>query len=88
MLNADYGVMGAALILVIYMLREHRAVQAFVGAGMTHSPVSCAFSFILINMYNGERGFIKGKVFKYVFYAAYPVHILLIWLIRKNTFGY
>ena len=45
-------------------------------------------AFIPINLYNGKRGFIRGKVMKYAFYAAYPVHIMIIYLIRKETVGF
>ena len=87
-INADYGVLGAALILVMYALRGHKAAQAFIGAGMMSQPIPCALAFVPINMYNGERGFIRGKIFKYLFYALYPGHILLIWYLRRTFFGY
>lgn len=35
-------------------------------------------ALIPINMYNGKRGRLN---LKYVFYAFYPVHLLIIWLI-------
>ncbi len=87
-LNADYGLNGVALILAIYLLREHKPAQALVGCCLVSSHIPAAVSFVFINMYNGERGFIKGKVFKYVFYLIYPAHILLIWFIRSRTVGY
>lgn len=33
---------------------------------------------IVIFLYDGTRGFIRGKTAKYAFYAVYPVHLLLI----------
>ena len=39
-------------------------------------------AFIPINMYNGQRGFIHGQVAKYLFYAFYPFHLFILWMIR------
>lgn len=36
----------------------------------------------VIACYDGTRGFIHGKVAKYGFYAFYPVHLLLIQLLK------
>lgn len=37
-----------------------------------------------ILLYNGERGFIKGCIAKYAFYAFYPVHLFVIWLLTAH----
>ena len=40
-------------------------------------------AFILILLYNGQRGFLKGNTLaKYAFYAFYPAHLAVIYLIR------
>ena len=39
-------------------------------------------AFAVIWLYNGERGFIRGKAWKYAFYAFYPVHLMLIYCLR------
>ncbi|WP_368230345.1 TraX family protein, partial [Blautia wexlerae] len=44
------------------------------------------FAFLSINMYNGERGFVKGKFLTYVFYWFYPVHIIILVILRKLLF--
>ena len=87
-LNADYGLGGFAFILVMYLLREEKILQAVVGTCIESGGWAAGLAFIPINLYNGKRGFIKGKVMKYAFYAAYPVHILIIYLIRKKTVGF
>lgn len=39
-------------------------------------------AMIPVNMYSGERGRMK---LKYFFYLFYPLHLLLIWFIRKSS---
>ena len=86
--NADYGVKGFGLILLLYLLREQKILQAVLGTCFLTSTWVGGLAFIPINLYNGERGFIRGRILKYAFYAAYPLHILVIWLIRGKTIGY
>ena len=87
-LKADYGLGGFAFILVMYLLREEKILQAVVGTCIESGGWAAGLAFIPINLYNGKRGFIRGKVMKYAFYAAYPVHIMIIYLIRRETAGF
>lgn len=87
-LDADYGWKGYLLILLLYLLAEQPVVQAFSGVTLLGWPVGVAFAFPLINLYNGKRGFVNGPAAKYAFYLFYPVHLTLLWLIRKYTIGY
>lgn len=51
--------------------------------------VSESFGFpaaILIMLYNGQRG--NYRIPKYVFYLFYPVHLIVLCLIRKALVGY
>lgn len=41
-------------------------------------------SFMLISMYNGKRG---RQAAKYLYYAFYPIHLLVIWAIGRLIFG-
>ena len=86
--NADYGVQGYCFILLMYILREKKAAQAVIGSCMLSIPNMVLLSFVPINMYNGERGFIKGRAVKYAFYAAYPVHIMILYIVRLKYIGY
>lgn len=83
-LNTDYGIKGVALIVLIYILRESPSIQVllsyFVLAGAGRMFALAAF--VPINMYNGERGFIKSKPMKFAFYVFYPAHILLLVAIK------
>ena len=87
-LNADYGLKGVGFIFAMYLLREKKIPQMFVSSAFLSGNIFYTFgvmsAFIPINLYNHERGFIRGKFWKYAFYAFYPVHMLILYLIKKN----
>lgn len=87
-LNADYGLYGIGLIIALYLLRSNRILQCITGCCFFAKPWKVAPAFALTGMYNGERGFIKSKPLKYIFYAAYPVHLMILYIIRLVLFGY
>jgi hypothetical protein len=84
--NADYGWKGYIFILIMYMLRTSAALQAIIGSCWLHYEWKACFAFIPINMYNGKRGFIKGKFAKYFFYVFYPLHITILVILRRILF--
>ena len=86
--GADYGCSGYGFILMMYILRENKLMQAIIGSCFLSSRWKAGLAFIPINLYNGERGFIKGKAAKYAFYAIYPVHMLILYFIRSISGGY
>ena len=82
--DTDYSWKGFGLVLIFYMFRGRPELQALFGI-----PLMCEYgitgilmAFAVIWLYNGERGFIKGKAWKYAFYAFYPVHLMLIYFLR------
>ena len=86
-LRADYGCIGYGFILMLYVLRRNRIVQAVVGTSLISGiQWMGGVAFIPINMYNHQRGFIKGNVSKYLFYAFYPLHLLLIYLYLRYLY--
>ena len=85
--NADYSYRGYIFIMIMYWLRNQRGAQALIGSAWLKYEWVAGFAFIPINMYNGKRGFIKSKVAKYAFYAYYPVHIMILFLIRYHLWG-
>lgn len=87
-LKADYGCSGFGFIIFLHITRKQNLVQAIVGSCFLSSSWKAGLAFIPINMYNGKRGFIKGKVFKYIFYIAYPAHMLILYILKKQIFGY
>ena len=78
-LRADYGCSGYGFILLLYALRDNKLLQAVIGSCVLGSRWIAGLAFIPINMYNGQRGFVKGPVWKYAFYLFYPLHLLAIW---------
>lgn len=46
-----------------------------------YGTIGAIFASVVILSYNGNRGFITGKAWKYAFYAFYPVHLILICLL-------
>lgn len=82
LLKADYGLYGALLVFMFYILREHPVAQPFFAYPLLSGEICAVAACIPINMYNGERGFIKTPLLKIAFYAFYPLHILLLVGIR------
>lgn len=81
-LKCDYSAYGILSIVIMYLLRSDR-MKAFFFMVLLLSiysvaEVSAFFMLIVINKYNGLRGM---KINKYFFYAFYPVHLLILYLI-------
>ena len=83
LIKADYGASGYLFILLLYGLRKEKAIQSLACSMLLSMKFMVFLSFIPINMYNGERGFIKTRFSKYCFYAFYPFHMLFIYLLAK-----
>ena len=81
-LGADYGFRGVGFVLLLYVLRRQRLLRAVLGTCILSGGWMAGLAFFPIEMYNQKRGFIRGKVWKYAFYAVYPVHLFLLYLIR------
>lgn len=86
--HADYGARGLALAIAMYLLRELPVVRAVVGGGMLSNPLASSCAFVPIALYNGKRGFIQSRPLQLLFYAIYPLHMLLLYAIRLRTMGY
>lgn len=82
LMHADYGVSGYGFIIMLYALKDNKIIRAIVGSCFLSNPYYAGIAFIPIALYNGERGFIKGKLSKYAFYAFYPVHMFILYAIR------
>ncbi len=78
----DYGIRGYGLVVAIYLLRNKPIIQALLSACILNNGYAAALAFIPIGLYNGKRGFMKGKFSKYVCYLFYPLHMLVLGIIR------
>lgn len=81
--NADYGLKGVALILLIYVFRSKPTLQVVLSYPLLSGGIAAFAAFLPIHLYNGQRGFIRSKVLKYAFYVFYPAHMLILTLIRS-----
>lgn len=83
-LDVDYHWKGVLFIVMFYYIRN---MQEWI----RNLAVVCAFAYELtaplavipIHFYNGKR----GRQIKYLFYAVYPVHLLVLGLIRFYLTG-
>lgn len=89
--GVDYEWRGVLMIVIFYLfgnlnrnaLPTGRMVQLLctfplmIHYGIVGAMIAC----MVIFLYDGTRGFVKGKVGKYVFYAFYPLHLAIIKII-------
>ncbi len=81
LLRTDYGGMGVLTIAAMYLLRRFPAWEMAGGCAVLSlfngMELTAFFAVIPAARYNGQR----GMKLKYFFYAFYPVHLFLLWLI-------
>lgn len=82
--DTDYSWRGFDLVLIFYMFRGRPELQTLFGIPLMYEYgiMGVLVAFSVIWLYNGERGFIQGKAWKYAFYAFYPVHLMMIYYLR------
>ncbi len=83
-LNTDYGCFGVYMVYLYYFLRKeqitkHVVASAYIVLGYGGLESYAALSSFPLILYNGK----KGMNLKYLFYAFYPVHLLILYLISK-----
>ena len=79
-LRTDYDAFGIILIVLLYEFRNYKLLRCIAGAIlMLFNNTTGCLAFLLIWFYNGERG---KQLPKYFFYAFYPAHLMLLWLVR------
>ena len=82
-LNFDHGVRGLLLILIFYYFRNCRLISLLFFLllyCLFHSlNIYLLFPCIIILLYNGKRG---KKKFKYLFYFYYPLHLIVLYIVK------
>jgi len=79
-LQTDYAGFGILLIFLLYEFRNNKKFQCIGGALLTlFNSYTAWIAFLFVWFYNGERG---KQLPKYFFYAFYPAHLLLLFLVR------
>lgn len=82
-LQADGRTAGYLFVLLMYGLRKEKLIRCVVPPVLLHMKAMVFLALVLTLFYNGQRGFIKTPFLKYCFYAFYPVHMLIIYLIAR-----
>ncbi len=77
LLNTDYAHKGILSIMAMYFFRKEKKFQVLAGALSFCWEPWALLAFPLIYLYNGQR----GMKMKYFFYAFYPLHLLVLYLI-------
>ena len=94
-LNFDYGWFGIAIIFIFYIFKNKKpymnilfSVTTFINYMYYFAKtlrteyllilLCCNLSLIPINLYNGK----KGKNIKYFLYVFYPLHLIVLYLIK------
>lgn len=94
-LHFDYGWFGIAIIFIFYIFKKEKlcmsiffAITTFINYFYYFARTSrieylliflfCTLSLIPINLYNGK----KGKNIKYFLYVFYPLHLIILYLIK------
>ena len=86
-IRSDYGYKAIILICIYYFLRNNLSAKTILGAGWNifwgnTIQYYGVLATIPICLYNGE----KGKSMKYFFYAFYPVHLLILYIVNRLIF--
>ena len=83
--HTDYDCRGLLLILVFYLFKKDPFLQTIFGILVMsfYGIRGALLAFLVINAYNGHRGFIQGDMGKYLVYLFYPCHLFILW-IAKN----
>ncbi|HBW13263.1 MAG TPA: TraX protein [Proteiniclasticum sp.] len=91
LLNTDYTILGILYILIFYFARSMphglKEIYILLAIGTATSFLSgsiqmyAIFAVIPIMLYNGKPG-LGSRLIQYGFYAAYPVHLMILYLIQ------
>lgn len=81
LLQTDYGILGIGYIVIFYVFRGRltliailMAVLNYAAYGSLNAQTFAILAIPIIALYNGQ----KGRSMKYLFYAFYPVHIVIL----------
>lgn len=90
-LHTDYGWFGVTVIIIFYCLKDYKTRGIFVFAlfNTGYSLLTGTLELyaiaagVPILLYNGKKGKLN---FKYLFYAFYPAHLLILYFVHKVAF--
>ena len=82
LLQSAFGLATVLLAAVYYLWYDQKGVRVLLGCAVSILYVTAPLSGYVIYNYNGQRGRIAEK-YKYLFYALYPAHLLILGLIGR-----
>ena len=87
-ISTDYSWHGIGLMIVFYLFHEKPFPYYLIGLPflMEYGITGTCLGILACLLYNGNRGFIRGKWLKYSFYLYDPLHLITIWLFLKEQF--
>ena len=78
--RAEYGLCMVLLVTVFYVFDTRNVLKTVLGCIISLMYVTGPIAFYGIWCYNGVR---KDRINKYVYYAFYPLHLLVLGVIAK-----
>lgn len=83
MLAFDYTFYGIIIPVLFYVFYEKRLLASILSYLVIIKELFSISGFILLNLYNGKR----GKINKWIGYWFYPIHLLIIGIIRMYFYN-
>ena len=80
-LKTDYSYKGVLAITLMYLFRKNRLFKCVLGEIPFNYEPTAFISIIPLLLYNKKRGSYRWKYTKYAFYAFYPAHLLILYII-------
>ncbi len=91
--NTDYSIIGVLIVFTFYYFHDNKRKCYFINFifilcfGMIE--MFAAPDILLFSLYNGKHGkALDNKFIRLLFYAFYPLHLLILWGVRKYVFKY
>ncbi len=90
LIHSDYRAWGVLVVIAFYALKDKPlaacAATLMILCHLSAGEIYAVPAFILILLYNKKQGRKLGRL-KYLFYAFYPVHLMLLYILRCTIFG-
>ena len=83
-LHVDFEYSGILLICAFYIFRTDNVTKSLLATLFMYqySVIGLWLGLAVILCYNGQRGFIKGRYVKYLYYTFYPLHLTSLFLLN------
>ena len=79
--KSEYGLCMVLLTAVFYVFYTKNVIKTILGGAISLMYVTGPLAFYGLWCYNGER---KNRINKYLYYAVYPVSLLVVFLLAKG----